>query len=69
MLKDIDPAAAVGWFLAFFGALVLVAIAFTEGTRGQVTNAVCGAVLIAIGGVLIRTKWGGEGGGGAGGGS
>lgn len=59
-MREFDPARLVGIFLAFFGVLVLVAIAFTEGTRGQVTNAVCGGVLIGIGAILFRTRWSGR---------
>jgi hypothetical protein len=58
-VKEVDPAAAVGWFLGAFGVLVFAAIPFTPGTPGRVTNAACGAILLAIAAVLIRTRWGG----------
>ena len=48
----VEPAAVLGGFLAFFGALVLVAIAFTPTSRGRMTNLACGLILIAIAGVL-----------------
>jgi hypothetical protein len=56
-VRDVDPAAAVGAFLGLFGVLVLVAIAFTETTRGQVTNLACGLVLLGIAAILMRTRW------------
>ena len=50
----VEPATVLGLFLGFFAMLVLVAIAFTTTTRGQVTNAVCGGLLLAIAGGLLR---------------
>ena len=49
----VEPATVLGLFLAVFALLVLVAIAFTTTTHGKVTNAVCGALLLAIAGALL----------------
>ena len=45
---------ALGLFLLFFGAVLLVAIFFTPNTIGKMLNLASGALLVLIGGLLVR---------------
>ena len=48
---------ALGVFLLFFGAVILVAVLFTESFVGKMTNLAAGLILALIGALLIlQTK-------------
>jgi len=48
---------ALGVFLLFFGAVILVAVLFTESFVGKMTNLAAGLILAFIGALLIlQTK-------------
>ena len=53
MRRSVDPAALLALFLGTFGALVLVAIAFTPTFKGRITNLVCGVVILGVAGILL----------------
>ena len=44
---------ALGIFLLFFGAVTLIAMAFTQTLVGRLTNLVAGAILGLIGGAMF----------------
>jgi hypothetical protein len=44
---------ALGLFICFFGATVLISMFFTETFVGKMTNLAAGAILVAIGVVMI----------------
>ena len=44
---------ALGIFLLFFGAVVLISIVFTETTVGQLTNFTAGGIIFGIGLAMI----------------
>ncbi len=47
----------LGLFILFFGAVILIAIVFTETTIGQLTNLVAGLILVLTGaGMMIFAK-------------
>lgn len=70
MEKQNDPAAkdgtqnmmgqinrALGLFICFFAAVVLVSVFFTETRVGKMTNVVAGLILAAVGMIMIvRSK-------------
>lgn len=43
-----EPAYVIAGYLAVFGAMVLVAIAFTDEARGRAINAACGSLLLLV---------------------
>lgn len=45
--------AALGVFMLSFGAIVVLAVFFTETTAGKITNAVAGLILCSIGAAFI----------------
>ena len=48
---------ALGVFLLFFGAVILVAVFFTESLVGKMTNLIAGSILGLIGALLFwQTK-------------
>ena len=48
---------ALGLFVCFFGAIVLISMFFTETFIGKMTNLTAGVLLVAIGLVMIfRSK-------------
>lgn len=53
---------ALGLFICFFGATVLISMLFTETLVGQMTNLAAGLILVSIGAVMIwRSKPGSAG--------
>ena len=50
---------ALGLFICFFGAVVLISIGFTETTLGKQTNLGAGLILLVIGLIMIVRSRGG----------
>ena len=48
---------ALGMFIVFFGAVIVIATFFTDSFIGQMTNLVAGVILLAIGGgMMLKSK-------------
>ena len=44
---------ALGWFICFFGSVVLISILLTETFLGKMTNLGAGLILIVIGVIMV----------------
>jgi len=49
---EAEKSRALGLFLAFFGAVVFIAIFFTPGTAGKIANFVSSLLLAGSGGLI-----------------
>jgi hypothetical protein len=53
VLHDIQINMALGTFLVFFGAVVLLSVFFTDTGVGKLTNLGAGAIITGIGAAMI----------------